>query len=74
MRMKKIITLMIVTSILISCWLDNKETIKEKAINITKKEINNNTWTTNTESEAELETEVNDLLDEFIDSLDNYEK
>ncbi len=54
--------------------------IWEEIDNIIKSEIEEtSTWTTGTGTGADtdeeaLETEVNDLLDEFIDSLDSYEK
>jgi hypothetical protein len=37
----------------------------------TENKTNTSTWNND---EAVLETEVNDLLDEFIDSLDEYDK
>jgi len=60
---------------------DNNTTITETGANNVNAEDESNTSSTetgannvNTEDEKMLESEVNDLLDQFIDSLDNYDK
>lgn len=52
-------------------WVTETPNTEKKENSQTENKTNTSTWNND---EAVLETEVNDLLDEFIDSLDEYDK